>query len=229
MKTESTSDLSRSAVRGAALLIIATGIAACGDSGSDARGGGEPVADPVEGVHGTAPAAVGGIPTVVSLTPVTGGGSTPTEGVEARVDDEGVIDQFGLAFSPARLLVATGATMTFTNSESALTHNVHLRWIDGDSTIFNGDASTGEAIRVRLPMEGGYDVLCDMHPGMTAFVYATSAPYAVFAGNDGAFHIGSVPPGEYMVGLWSASIGAQPAGTVTVGMGATEVRLPPAG
>jgi plastocyanin len=229
MKTEHTNELSRSIVRGAALMIIVTGIVACGDSGSDASGGGEPVAEPVEGFIGTAPAAVGGIPTVVTLTPVAGAGSTESEVVGAGADDAGVIDQFGLTFSPPRLLVATGATMTFTNSESALTHNVHLRWIDGDSTVFNGDASTGEAIRVRLPMEGGYDVLCDMHPGMTAFVYATSAPYAVFAADDGAFHIASVPPGEYTVELWSADAGAQPAGAVTVGTGATEVRLPPAG
>lgn len=209
---------------------------ACGGQAGDADATADEAAvAPRDGVHGTSPPAVRGLPSVITLTPV-GGGAEAVGGVAeaaggsagaagGSVTAEGVVDQFGLQFSPSRLLVVAGSTVTFRNSESALTHNVHVRSVAGDSTLFNGDAATGEAIRLVLPDEGAYDILCDMHPGMSAIVYATSAPWAAFADAAGAFSISSVPPGQYAVGLWTADAGLRTVRTVTVGEGATEVRL----
>jgi hypothetical protein len=56
-----------------------------------------------------------------------------------------------------------------------------------------------------LEREGGYDVTCDVHPGMRAFVFVTSAPYATFAAIDGTFMIPDVPDGAYTVTVWSAT------------------------
>lgn len=222
--------------------MVGTFASACGGQAGDADATADEAASaPRDGVYGTAPAAVRGLPAVITLTPLggeaaEGGAAGATDGAAGAADRaagaadgtvtaEGVVDQFGLQFSPSRLLVAVGSTVTFTNSESALTHNVHVRSVAGDSTLFNGDAATGEAIRLVLPDEGAYDILCDMHPGMSAIVYATSAPWAAFADADGAFSIPTVPPGEYSVGLWTADAGHRTVRTVTVGEGATEVRL----
>lgn len=136
---------------------------------------------------------------------------------------EAVIDQFGLAFSPRVLIVPAGTPVIFTNSEGALTHNVHLRSVAGDSTVFNGDAASGERIEVNLDEPGGYDVLCDMHPGMSAFVFATEAPYAVAADADGTFDAGTLPPGTYRVRSWTIDAGYGPEREIRVGQGPTQV------
>lgn len=238
------SRLPRAATHGTTLVTTLTILplfGACSAPAPDSADGREADrAAPTEGVYGTSPRAAGGIPSVVSLIPLgraegmpDGGSAGATDrsvgAASSLVPDQGVVDQFGLAFSPRLLLVATGAAIRFTNSESSLTHNVHLRSLDGDSTVFDGDASTGETIQVVLDGEGGYDVLCDMHPGMSAFVYATGAPYAVFAADDGTFDLGMVPPGSYEVRLWTASGGPAVMDTITVGAGATEVQLAPRG
>ncbi len=119
--------------------------------------------------------------------------------------------------------------MVFRNSEADLSHNVHIRSLARDSTLFNGDAISGDEIVVRLPEAGGYDVLCDMHPGMIAFVFGTDAPYAAFANEEGAFEMGVLPPGTYSMQLWTADSGFHPATTVTVDDGRTGVDLRPTG
>lgn len=214
-----------------ALAAVVLAIAGCGGGGDEPSGDGdgpaarEPAASPEAGpvgVHGRAPAAVGGIPSIVMLTPVEVGAPAPPS------DREGaVVDQFGLAFSPRVLVVRAGTPVTFTNSEGALTHNVHVRSIEGDSTVFNGDAGPGDGIEVRLGGPGGYDVLCDMHPGMSAFVFSTDAPYAVAADPDGAFDAGRLPPGTYRVRLWTVESGFGEEREVRVGDGPTEIDLIP--
>ena len=81
-------------------------------------------------VFGQAPPAVGGIPSVIMLSP--GDDGNPT------FDPDPVIDQFGLVFSPNILLVGVGQTVTFTNSES-LAHNVNLRHIETDVIVLDVD------------------------------------------------------------------------------------------
>ncbi len=95
----------------------------------------------------------------------------------------------------------------------------------GDSTIFNGDAASGESLDVTLAGPGGYDVLCDVHPGMTAFVFATDAPYAVAAGADGSFTLGRLPPGEYVARVWTVDAGFGPERAVQVVEGTTMMDL----
>lgn len=136
-----------------------------------------------------------------------------------------VVDQFGLAFLPSVLVVRSGGPVTFTNSEGALVHNVHIRSIEGDSTVFNGDTSPGEELSVELPSAGGYDVLCDMHPGMTAFLFATDAPYASAAAPDGRFRLHGVPPGAYTIRVWTSDGGLGEPRDVEVTAGTTELDL----
>jgi len=146
----------------------------------------------------------------VTLTPVDGArdasGLAGNPAAPAR-GDAAVVDQFGLAFSPRVLIVGVGEPVRFTNSEGAISHNVHVRSIAGDSTVFNGDTGPGDGVDIDLVEPGGYDVLCDMHPGMTGFVFVTDAPLAVAAETDGSFLFRGLPDGAYEARAWNAGSG----------------------
>lgn len=176
-------------------VLVAAVSCACGGDAPEPPQGEAPPAQ--EGVSGMAPETTLGVPSVVTLSPSSGGTSSPTSEVA-------VMDQLGLAFLPPQLLVHVGQPLLFTNSES-LAHNVHVVFIDSDSTVYIADMDPGSRAQIVLELEGGYDVTCDVHPGMRAFIYATSAPYAALADPDGRFFIADVPPGSYTASVWSAS------------------------
>jgi plastocyanin len=190
-----------------------------------------PESTPAEGVFGRAPAAGGGVPSVVTVRPLAPHGPFSADRVEpgAAPADPPTMDQLGLMFSPRRLFAEVGEPVFFTNSES-LAHNVNIRSIDGDSTVFNTDTPPNGRARTAFDTEGGYDVLCDVHPGMSAFIFATSAPHAAFADVDGSFHVTGLPPGEYTLAVWSVDVSARSERTVQVEDGrATEVTFAPFG
>jgi len=172
-------------------------------------------------VFGQAPAAVGGIPSVVMMSSASG------EDNSAPVfDPDPVIDQFGLVFSPSILLIGMGQSVTFTNSES-LAHNVNLRQIETDAMVLNVDTDPTESAQYTFDESGGYDVRCDVHPGMTAFVFASPTPYTVFANSDGEFTLSGVPPGSYTLTVWSTDEALNSERTVEVGEGRTELDAGP--
>ena len=172
-------------------------------------------------VFGQAPAAVGGIPSVVMMSSASG------EDNSAPVfDPDPVIDHFGLVFSPSILLIGMGQSVTFTNSES-LAHNVNLRQIETDAMVLNVDTDPTESVQYTFDESGGYDVRCDVHPGMTAFVFASPTPYTVFANLDGEFTLSGVPPGSYTLTVWSTDEALNSERTVEVGEGRTELDAGP--
>ena len=134
------------------------------------------------------------------------------------------MDQLGLTFTPTQLLVGAGQPLVFTNSES-LAHNVHVAFIDTDSTIFLADMDPNDRTQILLDAEGGYDVTCDVHPGMRAFIYVTTAPYATIADPDGGFLIPDVPPGSYIASVWTASMDLRGQRTIQVSGPSTELDL----
>lgn len=180
--------------RSLATTVTAAMIACSGGDGSESSQEAMP-APP--GVSGHAPVATQGIPSVVTLD--------PPDGASASLPAEpAMMDQLSLSFMPNTLMVRPGQTVLFTNSET-LAHNVHVRPVASDSTIFVEDMVPGGAAALTLEQEGGYDVTCDEHPGMRAFIYVTSARYAAFADVDGNFLIPDVPRGTYTASVWSAT------------------------
>ena len=169
------------------------------------------------GVHGRAPAPAQGIPSVVTLRPVPEAPYAPPSGAA-------VLDQLGLAFTPKELLVGVGQPLDISNSET-LAHNVHLMFVDTDSSVFMADMDPADRTTLTLDVEGGYDVVCDVHPGMRAFIYVTSAPYAAFADQNGRFLISGVPDGSYTVAVWSADSTLRSERTIEVSGSTTELDL----
>jgi plastocyanin len=140
---------------------------------------------------------------------------------EGGVLGQPVMDQLGLQFSPGLLIVRAGQPVTFTNSET-LSHNVHVTSVEGGETLLSADTEPSSRMEFVFAEAGGYNVSCDTHPGMTAFIYAATGPHAVFATRDGQFTLDRVPPGRYRASVWSVDpalraervveVGAEPLG-----------------
>jgi len=206
--------------RGAALaasIVLAAAVGACGGGSDTSEAPPQQEAPARQGVFGRAPAASGGVPSVVTLQPAEGGPAAPPP-------EAALLDQLGLAFTPTQLIVRSGQTIEFANSES-IAHNVHVQFVDNDSTAYIADMDPADRTSIVLDREGGYDVTCDVHPGMRAFIFVTSAPYAAFADVDGGFAIPDVPPGSYLVSVWSSSADLRAQRTVDVSGPSTEVDL----
>jgi plastocyanin len=177
----------------------------------------QPESPAQEGVFGRAPVTAQGLPSVVTLRPDAPATAPLTE-------EPVVLDQLGLAFLPKQLLVRVGQPLVFTNSET-LAHNVHVTYIDNDSTVYLTDMGPSERGQIVLDLAGGYDVTCDVHPGMRAFIFVTSAPYAAFADADGNFLIADVPPGSYTASVWSAAPASRGERSIQVSGPSTELDL----
>jgi plastocyanin len=188
--------------------------------------GGEPEPPPEapapQGVYGSAPAAVGGTASVVSLR--AAGGAGPATSGRAERDEQPRMDQLGLVFTPPTLIARVGEPVLFTNSET-LVHNVRLAFTDTDSTVFDVETDPGAHAEFVFDRPGGYDVSCDHHPGMRAFVFVTEADRTVFADNAGGFLIPDVAPGAYTLSVWSVDARLRRQREVVVAAPSTEIIL----
>jgi plastocyanin len=199
-----------------------SGCSSSGDSPAPVSTGvpaAEPVAVPANSgatvVVGKVPAARDGMTSIVVLEP-----KTPRD-LGAQVAKP-VMDQVGLTFTPPVLLVRTGQPAEFRNSDDVL-HNVRVREEATKEGTFNVAIPTGEAYSHTFPRDGFYDVGCDIHPGMSAVVVATSTPFTVMADQAGNFTIADVPPGAYKVTVYAGADKLQR--DVEVAAGRTEVNV----
>ena len=56
--------------------------------------------------------------------------------------------------------------------------------------------------------EIGVDVKCDVHGWMQGYVHVLDNPFYAVTGGDGAFDLGSLPSGNYVVEAWHATLGS---------------------
>jgi plastocyanin len=156
-----------------------------------------PAAPTTHAVSGKGPGAINGVPAVVLLAP-----QTPHE--YPLPAERPFMDQITMTFTPALLFVRTGQPTEFRNSDDVL-HNVRVRDESTKEGVFNVAIPTGATYSHAFPRDGFYDVGCDIHPGMTAQILATSTPYATVADADGNFTFENVEPGEYLVTIYSGT------------------------
>lgn len=144
-------------------------------------------ADPKR-VAGRAPAAIGNFSAIVALEPI---GATAPAQVTVPV-----MDQVQQTFSPGLLVVQTGQPVEFRNNDDVL-HNVKVREDATRDSAFNVAIPTGEKFIYAFSRDGFYDVGCDIHPGMSAQIMATSTPFSTIADPQGQFVLENIPAGQY--------------------------------
>jgi plastocyanin len=120
------------------------------------------------------------------------------------------IDQTGCVYKPRVVGVQVGQLVRFLNDDPLL-HNVH--GTPAASSAFNVSlARKGAAREIRIPKpEVAVSVRCDLHPWMQAWIGVVDHPYFAVTGDDGAFTLKDVPPGDYTVAAWHEKLGTRDA------------------
>ncbi len=137
-----------------------------------------------------------GVSAVVWLTPVrqTLADPQPVKPVEA------VLRQRNKAFEPHLLAITKGSTVEFPNLDP---------WFHNVFSLFNGKKfdlglyEAGTTRAVHFDREGVSYIFCNIHPEMSAVVVVVSSPYYEVAAKNGEFSIAGVPPGRYVLHVWS--------------------------
>jgi hypothetical protein len=94
-------------------------------------------------------------------------------------------------------------------------------------TVFNVGTPLVGSYRHAFELEGAYDVSCDIHPYMAAYIIVTSAPYWAIAGAAGEFEIPEVPEGAYRVAVWNLDPRRRLEERVEIGREPVELSLEP--
>lgn len=131
-----------------------------------------------------------------------------------------IVDQIDETFVPHLIAVRDGQSITFTNNDNA-NHNVRTATFDrrNEFNVYTGPEAefrhvfhAGERLR---PIRIG----CDIHGWMRAWIYVFDHPWFAVTGEDGAFEIDDVPPGEYTLTILQPDVGLKQEQTVTVRTG----------
>jgi hypothetical protein len=137
-----------------------------------------------------------------------------------------VIDQDGCKYVPHVLAVMVDQPIEIKNSD-ALTHNVHgISPVKANAEFNISQANKGAVDKKKLSEpELPYTVQCDVHKWMNAKIGVFSHPFFAVTGEDGAFEIKNVPPGEYDVEAWHETLGTQAGKASVKEDGAVEVKF----
>jgi plastocyanin len=131
-----------------------------------------------------------------------------------------VLDQRGCQYLPHVMAVMAGQPYKILNSDG-IVHNVHA--LPKVNKPFNRPmpATVKEATVTFDKPEPNFQIKCDVHPWMTAYVGVFSHPFFSVTGTDGKFTISGLDPGTYEITAWHERLGTQTA-SVTVGASDTK-------
>lgn len=118
------------------------------------------------------------------------------------------LDQKGCIYTPHVVGVMVNQTIEIYNSDDT-NHNIHpmprlnREW--NESQPPKGEVKVKKFDKEEVP-----PILfkCNVHPWMRAWVGVVSHPYFAVTGDDGAFELKDVPPGDYVLGAWHERYGA---------------------
>ena len=133
-----------------------------------------------------------------------------------------VLDQKGCQYQPHVMGIMVGQTYKILNSDGIL-HNVHA--LPKINKGFNRPmpATVKEATATFDKAEDVFQIKCDVHPWMSAYVGAFAHPFFSVTGADGKFTISGLDPGTYEITAWHERLGTQTA-SVTVGASDTKTQ-----
>ncbi len=131
-----------------------------------------------------------------------------------------VFDQNGCQYKPHVIGVMAGQPYKILNSDG-IVHNVHA--LPKINTPFNKPmpAALKETTVTFEKPEANFQVKCDVHPWMTAYVGVFNHPFFSVTAADGKFTISGLDPGTYEITAWHERLGTQ---TASVTVGATDTK-----
>lgn len=133
-----------------------------------------------------------------------------------------VMDQKGCQYRPHVMGIQIGQSFRILNSDGIL-HNVHS--LPKVNKPFNMamPANRTEATSTFEKEEGIFQVKCDVHPWMNAWIAVLTHPFFSVTGKDGKFTLSGLDPGTYEIEAWHEKLGVQKA-TVTLAGGETKTQ-----
>ena len=113
-----------------------------------------------------------------------------------------IVDQRDRTFIPHVSVVTVGTTVRFPNDDTVL-HNVFAYF---NAKKFDlGMYPRGQSKPVKFDKPGIVDLLCNIHPDMSAYIMVVDTPYYAVASDHGQFEIKGVPAGNYTLHAWHES------------------------
>ena len=133
-----------------------------------------------------------------------------------------VIDQVGCQYKPHVMGIMVGQPYKILNSDGFL-HNIHT--LPKVNTSFNkGMTATVKEVTTTFPKaETMFNIKCDVHPWMSAYLGVFTHPFFSVSTTDGKFTISGLDAGTYEITAWHERLGTQTA-SVTVGASGTKTQ-----
>ncbi len=136
--------------------------------------------------------------------------SFPKEWKHEAPEETVTIDQVKCSYTPHVVGIMVGQPMVVTSSDDT-THNVHFmakknRIRDANQTIAKGQK---KEVTFKRPELGSSYFKCDIHGWMKSWIGIFDHPFFVVTGDDGAFDLGKLPPGDYEIEAWHETLGTQ--------------------
>jgi plastocyanin len=133
-----------------------------------------------------------------------------------------VLDQKGCQYVPHVMGIMVGQQYRILNSDGVL-HNVHT--LPKINRGFNKPMppTMKETTTTFDKEEAIFNIKCDVHPWMNAYVSVFTHPFFSVTGKDGKFTISGLDPGTYTLTAWHERLGTQTA-TVTVAANETKAQ-----
>ncbi len=120
--------------------------------------------------------------------------------------EDAVIDQNGCMYAPHILGVMTNQKIKVRNSDGVL-HNINARPANNPGFNIGQPVKGMESEKTFPNPEVMVPVKCDVHPWMAGFIGVQDNPYFAVTGDDGAFTLPNLPPGEYEIEAWHEKFG----------------------
>jgi len=132
-----------------------------------------------------------------------------------------VMDQNGCRYEPHVLGIQIGQPFKILNSDGIL-HNVHS--LPKINKPFNMamPGNRKEATATFDKEENIFQMKCDVHPWMSAFIMVTTNPFYAVTKKDGKFSIANLDPGTYEIEAWHEKLGIQKASVTIAAAGDTK-------
>ena len=133
-----------------------------------------------------------------------------------------VLDQNGCQYKPHVMGIMVGQSYKILNSDGIL-HNIHT--LPKINPGFNKPmpGTLKETTTKFDKPEPIFNIKCDVHPWMLAYVGVFTNPFFSVTSADGKFTISGLDPGTYEITAWQERLGTKTA-TVTVGASGTKTQ-----